>query len=178
MPLISRFLLAALLCYAATTAAARGPQVHEPWTARGDVVRVVDGDTFDLRTRDRGVVRVRLSGIDAPERGQAFSKKSKQYLELVLRQDAVRIDCYKGDDFGREVCRVFSGAADVGIEMVKAGLAWHFKRFQSEQTADERRAYESAEEGARAARRGLWGFEKTMAPWECRSARREGGLCF
>jgi endonuclease YncB( thermonuclease family) len=172
-----RLLLLVLLVVSGTATNARGPEIHEPWSAYGDVVRVLDGDTFDLRTHDHGVIRVRFAGIDAPERGQAFSKKSREFLELVLSQDAVKVDCYKNDDFAREVCRVFSRSTDVGIEMLKAGLAWHFKRFQGEQTEDERKNYEAAEEGARAARKGLWEFTDPMAPWECRKLMREGGKC-
>jgi endonuclease YncB( thermonuclease family) len=61
--------------------------------------------------------------------------------------------------------------------MVRAGLAWHFKRCQGEQTEDERATYTDAEEEAKAVRRGLWSQVGAMAPWECRSAMREGTSC-
>lgn len=169
--------IAAIVLAASGSTAAAGPRLHAPWTTTGDLVRALDGDTFDLKTRERGVIRIRLAGIDAPERGQAFSKNAKEHLDALLRQGIVEVQCYKDDGNEREVCRVFRSRIDLGLEMVRAGLAWHFKRYQGEQTEDERATYAGAEEEAKAAKKGLWSQEGAMAPWECRSAMREGTKC-
>jgi endonuclease YncB( thermonuclease family) len=137
-------------------ALAAGPRLHDPWQAKGTVARVYDGDTFDPRTEDRSVVLVRFSGTDAPERGQAYSRKSTEYLQSLLQGKPVRVRCYKDDGNGREVCDVDVGGQDIGLAMIEAGLAWHFKRFEQEEGA--RRAYAAAEERARTARLGLWAF--------------------
>jgi endonuclease YncB( thermonuclease family) len=63
--------LAAIVLIGAGSASA-GPRPHDPWTATGRAVKIIDGDTFDLLTADRGLIRVRFGGMDAPERGQAF----------------------------------------------------------------------------------------------------------
>lgn len=172
-----RILLAFLVCLAVCHAHAKGPYEHEAWTASGKVVRVYDGDTIDLQTRDRGVIRIRFAGIDAPERGQAFARKAAEHLQLLLEGKATEARCFKTDDFGREVCNVFVADNDIGLEMLRAGLAWHFKRFQDEQEPADRDRYARAEEEARAAGRGLWAGQVPMAPWECRRAKREGGAC-
>jgi endonuclease YncB( thermonuclease family) len=99
------------------------------------------------------------------------------HLQGLLRGQAVLVRCSKNDGNGRHVCDVFVDDRDIGLEMVEAGLAWHFKRFENEQSADARKRYAEAEDDARRARRGLWSFEDPMPPWTCRRVRREGGQC-
>jgi endonuclease YncB( thermonuclease family) len=158
-------------------AAAAGPSLHEPWTKQGEVVSVQDGDTFDLRTADRGTFRVRLAASDSPETGQGYWRVARSQLQSLLERGSVRVTCYKDDGREREVCRVYTGTSDVGLAMVEAGLSWHFKRFESEQTAAERDALAQAESAARTARRGLWAEPEPMPPRECRAAKRQGGRC-
>lgn len=161
-----------------SVALAAGPRLHDPWQSSGVIVRIFDGDTFDLRTADRSVVRVRFAGIDAPERGQAYSRKATAYLESLVRGKTVSVRCYKDDGNAREVCDVDVEGEDIGLAMIKAGLAWHFKRFENEQEEGTRRAYTAAEDQARSARVGLWAYsEPPMPPWECRRRRRDGLAC-
>jgi endonuclease YncB( thermonuclease family) len=161
-----------------SAALAAEPRLHDPWESAGTVVRVFDGDTFDLKTADRGVVRVRFAGIDAPERGQAYSRKSTEHLQSLVQGRAVRVRCYKDDGNAREVCDVDVEGRDIGLAMIDAGFAWHFKRFEKEQADGARRAYAAAEDRARAARVGLWAIsEPPMPPWECRQRKREGLEC-
>lgn len=169
--------IAVMVLLGGGAAANDGSQRHAPWTVKGEVGRVFDGDTFDLRTTDRRVIRIRFSGLDAPERGQAFSRRAAEHLKIVLGGRAVRARCTKTDEFRREICDVFVDGEDVGLGMVRDGLAWHFKRFQDEQSAEDRQAYSAAEDEARQRRAGLWSFQDPMPPWECRRTRREGGNC-
>lgn len=177
---LSALISAALLSGCSTAAGPTRAEVstsREDWTATGDVGRVVDGDTFDLRTRDRGVVRIRFAGIDAPERGQAYSRVATEHLKLMLGQGPVTVRCSKIDEHKRAICNVWAAELDVGLELIRAGLAWHFKRFQHEQDPETRLSYADAEEQAKERRRGLWSFTQPMAPWDCRRSKREGAAC-
>jgi len=138
----------------------------------GKVVAVQDGDTITVLDASKKQHRIRFAGIDAPERGQPFGNAAKERLsELVFRQ-AVIADCYKKDRYRREICRVFRNGADIALEMIRAGYAWHFKRYADEQTPEERARYELAENEARLRKRGLWRDTDPLPPWEWRRGRR------
>ena len=115
--------------------------------------------------------------MDTPETGQAFWKSARRELARLVSEKPVTVHCYK-KSHDREVCRVFAGTGsrerDVGLEMVKLGMAWHAFQFANEQTETERVAYKTAEEQARLGRVGLWSEPDPMAPWECRKIRRSG----
>ncbi len=85
--------------------------------------------------------------------------------------------CFEDDGNGREVCDVGVDGTDVGLEMIRAGLAWHFKRFQDEQDPMTRLQYAEAEIEARERRRSIWNLADPMPPWECRRVKRKGGVC-
>jgi endonuclease YncB( thermonuclease family) len=175
----------ALLGYVLVVLACSGPALaatpsssYTPFTATGTVVSNHDGDTFKLQTPDRDILTIRFSGIDTPETGQAFWKSARRSLAGLVRGQPVTVRCYK-KSHERDVCRVFAGTAslDVGLEIVRLGMAWHAFQFAHEQTEDERVAYKTAEEQARLGRVGLWSEPDPMAPWECRRLRRAGQKC-
>lgn len=146
------------------------------------VVGVVDGDTLDVSTGTH-VVRVRLAGIDAPERSQAFGQRAKQELAGVVHGRRVSLRCGKRErrpqgQRSRDICTVFSGTRDVNLMQVSQGWAWHYKAYAKEQSLADRRAYAEAEEAARAANRGLWADGRAVAPWEYRRGMggSKGGL--
>lgn len=135
---------------------------------RGRVVSIADGDTLTILDAEKRQHIIRLSGIDAPEKAQPFGNVSKRNLSgLAFGRDAVA-DCPKIDRYGRNVCRVLVGGLDVCLEQVRAGLAWHFKRYEREQPEEERRAYAEAEERARGEHLGLWSVADQVAPWDWR----------
>jgi len=109
-----------------------------------------------------------LAGIDAPEKHQGYAQKSRDHLASLTMKKQARLDCYKTDQFKRRVCRVFVDNRDVALAQVRAGFAWHYKRFESEQTPGERADYAKAEASARASKHGLWQSEKPVPPWEFR----------
>lgn len=148
-----------------------------PFEATGRAIKVPDGDTFTLLTRDGQATVVRIKGIDAPERTQAYSQRARQALTDLLQEESVSIHCNKIDQYGRRVCRVNAGSKDVGLEMIRRGLAWHFKRHEKEQAVEEREAYATAEINAKYGKRGLWQETQPMSPWECRDRRKEGTTC-
>lgn len=119
----------------------------------GKVVKVADGDTFTLLVKGNRQVRVRLYGIDAPEMtgGQPFCRRSKDKLaELVAgKQVSVLVKSY--DRYKRALGIVSTDRCkDVNLEMLKSGLAWHYKRY------DRTPAYIQAAQQAKAHRKGIW----------------------
>jgi endonuclease YncB( thermonuclease family) len=130
----------------------------------GRVVAVQDGDTVTILDAARVQHRVRIAGIDAPEKAQAFGEVSKQGLTRLVHGRQVEAHCPKRDRFGREVCSVFLGQRDVGLEQVRAGYAWWYREYAREQNPDDRVAYEAAEADAREARRGLWNDAAPQPP--------------
>lgn len=177
----SRFGHVVLLWLCALPALAAAPRdldVH--------VKRVVDGDTLVVVDSNRLEHRIRLSGIDAPEQGQPFSDRSRQHLVDMVQDKDVRLTWSKTDSYGRFVAKVTLQqrdcpatpcnvvAVDVNLAQLAAGMAWHFKRFEREQDADERRQYVSAEQRARSSDVGLWADADPVAPWDWRQRPAEG----
>lgn len=137
-------------------------------TLTGRVVAVLDGDTITVLDASRQEHRIRLSGIDAPEKAQSFGQASKQALSDQIYDRQVEVETSKRDKYGREIGKVRIGGADANLEQIRRGLAWHYKRFQNEQPLEDRLAYLQAEDEARAARRGLWSEPGAVAPWDWR----------
>lgn len=138
----------------------------------GRVVGVADGDTITVLTAAREQVKVRLEGIDAPEKAQPYGQASKQSLSQLVFGRQVRLECEKTDRFRRKLCRVFQGHLDVNREQIARGMAWHFDRYAEEQPEHERLADEQAEMGARGRGAGLFADPRAVAPWDWRAARR------
>jgi|SRR5215510_16510467 len=162
---LGRLSVAAILFLAARAAAAAG------WIVEGRVVSISDGDTITMLDYSKTQHKIRIAGIDAPEGGQAFGERSKQNLSALVFQKGVEARCHKKDRYGREVCTVYVALRDVGLEQIRAGMAWHYKSYQHEQPTQERLVYRDEEDAARAARRGLWKDAKPVPPWEFRRTR-------
>lgn len=136
----------------------------------GRVVGIIDGDTIDVLMPGMQVVRVRLSGVDAPERGQAFGTAAKAALsELVFARQVV-VQWKKRDRYERLVGKVTVSGVDANLAMLTRGMAWHYVRFEAEQERQDRASYAQAEREARAQRRGLWGDPQPVAPWDYRKS--------
>jgi micrococcal nuclease len=136
-------------------------EAHAATTFLGKVVAVQDGDTISVM-RDGRAERVRVHGIDAPEGGQDFGNRAKQFLSNLVFGKIVEVEVRDTDRYGRTVGRVTIDGRDAGLEMVRAGLAWHYVRYSSDPLLA------SAEREARAAHRGLWVQPAAIAPWEFR----------
>lgn len=141
-------------------------------TLYGRVVGVADGDTLTLLDRDNRQRKIRVAGIDAPEKGQPFGEVSRQNLARLVFDRNVRAECYKEDRYRRQVCRLFDGSRDVALAQLDAGLAWWFRRYAAEQPPQERAEYASAEDRARADAVGLWRDRDPVPPWEWRNVRK------
>jgi endonuclease YncB( thermonuclease family) len=130
----------------------------------GRVVRVADGDTITVLDRANGQHRIRLQGIDAPESHQAFGTQSKKNLSNLIFDREVTVEYEKTDQYGRIVGKILLDGKDINLEQVKAGMAWHYKEYQREQSAVDREMYARAEDEARSARRGLWADAEPTEP--------------
>jgi endonuclease YncB( thermonuclease family) len=137
-----------------------------PGTLTGRVVAITDGDTIRVLDSTKTEYRIRLQGINAPESRQAFYSESKQNLSALIFDREVTIEKYKLDNhiYCRIVGRVILDGRDIDLEQVKAGMAWHYKRYQHEQTPEQRAEYARAEEDARTTRRGLWQDSNPIDP--------------
>ena len=167
----------AILILAATLAAFLGAgDMSDDAEIRGRVVRIADGDTLTiLATAGRAGSmnppssaptqhKIRLYGIDAPESHQAFGQKSKQHLSSLVFGKDVRVKYKSRDKYGRILGTIYVDGLDINLEMLRAGLAWHYKRFDSTP------AYAAAELEARQNRRGLWADSNPIPPEQFRRA--------
>lgn len=162
--------IASLALIASLLAALARPALAE--RVEGWVSWVDDGDSF-IMTQDGGrQARVRIAGIDAPERGQPYSRVARTRLVELIKGRRVSVDAYKADIYGRLVGSVRADGRDVGLAQLEVGLAWHDVRHLAEQPADEARRYAEAESAARSARRGLWSWRAPVPPWEWRARER------
>jgi endonuclease YncB( thermonuclease family) len=134
----------------------------------GQVVGVTDGDTITLLDATHTQYKVRLSGIDAPEKKQAFGQSSKKSLSDLVYLKVVSVEYSKQDRYGRIVGKVLLNDVDVNLEQVKRGMAWFYKKYQNEQPLQDRLDYLHAQETAEAERVGLWVDSEVVAPWDFR----------
>lgn len=141
----------------------------EDRTVVGKVVGVHDGDTATVLDADKRQWKIRFNGIDAPELKMDFGNKSKQNLSDMIFGKEVKVVYNKFDKYGRTVGTVFINGMDVNLEQIKAGLAWHYKKYEDEQTEQDRKTYAEAEIAARNAKKGLWQMPNPTAPWDYRA---------
>lgn len=151
---------------AAIVAAFLVPSAVTAETILGRVVAVYDGDTVTVLEGSRRV-RVRLAGIDAPERpGQPYSEASRRSLAELVAGKQIRIEASSRDHYGRPLGRLYVQTTDVNLEQVRRGYAWSFDRYNR----DPRIALEAAK--ARLLRRGLWVDPNPTPPWVWRRQQR------
>lgn len=133
----------------------------------GRVVKVLDGDTIEVLLSEKTTVRVRLAGIDAPERGQPFSRMATQAVRDMAAEKTVRIETQSKDWYGRTIGDVFlSDGRSLNRELVHLGLAWQYRRYSNDQELT------ALEAEARKARRGLWSEPDPTPPWQRRREKR------
>ena len=150
-------------------------------TVEGRVVGIADGDSITLLDADKTQHRIRIDGIDAPEKAQPFGDRSRQNMVRMVAGKEVIVECHKTDRYGRQICKVrvqpsdcpaYGKTLDVGHAQILGGLAWWYRQYAKEQSVEDRGRYESAEQEARARKIGLWRDNNPIAPWEWRRARK------
>lgn len=141
-------------------------------TLQGRVVAVTDGDTVKVLDASNTQWKIRLMGIDAPEKKQAFGTRSKSNLSDLVFGKTVTVEYSKKDKYGRTVGKILVNGVDANLEQVKAGMAWHYKKYAKEQLVEDRETYAQADEQARAGQRGLWREADPVPPWDWRKSKK------
>ncbi len=137
-------------------------------TPSGTCVGITDGDTIKV-LRGGKTLKIRLEGVDCPEYGDDFSARAKKFTANMVLGKVVTLRVKETDRYGRLVARVFIDGQDVSVELVRAGLAWHYKRYSADP------ALAKAESNARAAGIGIWSLPKPVPPWELKAQRAQTG---
>ena len=115
--------------------------------------------------------KIRLAGIDAPEKKQPFGNRSKESLSALTFDKTVNVETDKRDKYGRQVGKVLVNGQDVNLVQVERGMAWFYRQYQREQSPNDRRLYETAEDAAKAKKRGIWRDADPVPPWEFRHVK-------
>lgn len=146
------------------------------------VAEVFDGDSFNLQAKGGQIVRVRIAGIDAPEKTQPYSNKAKDSLTELLQSDSIGLQPVKVDAYDRWVANVSIGDRDLGLAQIRRGYAWYFVRYKKDISEAQQQRYAEAERSARDARLGLWaGIDASVRnpalmpepPWKFRERTRK-----
>jgi endonuclease YncB( thermonuclease family) len=163
--------LSVLLCFCSL--------VHADFTGR--VVAVTDGDTIKVLDASDTEYKVRLTGIDAPERGQPFGTASRDHLASMLAGKEVRVESTKNDRYGRVLGKVWVQPADcptcgktlnANHAQILAGMAWWYRYYAKEQSPEDQGRYESAEDEAKARKWGLWADPNPINPYDWRKSKK------
>jgi endonuclease YncB( thermonuclease family) len=137
------------------------------YTLTGKVVAIADGDTLTVLDESKTQHKIRLAGIDAPEKGQPFGTKARENLAAKVFRQTVRIEVIDVDRYHREVGRIYLGERFINMEMVANGFAWRYVQY------DKVGEFTVAEDEAREHQRGLWAEPNPIPPWEWRKAKRQ-----
>jgi endonuclease YncB( thermonuclease family) len=155
-----------------------GPMLVHAEQCTGTVVGISDGDTISV-LREGKAVKVRLYGVDAPEKAQAYGTRARQYTAALVFQQEITIVVHAIDRYGRRVGEVLlPDGRNLSQEPVKAGMAWWYKPYAAKDTT-----LAQFEAAARAAKRGLWADARPLPPWAWRkethaaSAASPGAAC-
>ena len=153
--------LAAIFCLVPTIA------LSDSLNCPCKVVKVTDGDTVNVLDQTKTQHKIRLGGIDAPERSQDFGRKSTENLAKYVAGQNIEVEYDKRDRYGRIIGKLLKDGRDINLLQVKDGFAWHYKYYQKDQTPLDRTLYSTAEIEARKKKLGLWSV-KAIPPWEWR----------
>lgn len=133
---------------------------------QGKVVGITDGDTIKVLDSDKQVHKIRLYGIDCPEKGQPFGTKAKQKASDLAFQKTVKIQEFDTDRYGRTIADVIlPDGRNMNLEMIRSGFAWVYTKYCKRPGC---REWKDIEESARQGRVGLWSDPHTTPPWEWR----------
>lgn len=139
----------------------------------GTVINITDGDTLKVLDKHNKQHKIRLAGIDAPEKRQAFGNLAKTYLSDLVKNKHVCVRWNKRGRYGRIIGTVYVDGKDVNLDLVRQGLAWHYKKYQNQQSAQDRQNFALAETNARRGSLGLWRGEPPIAPWQWRQQQKQ-----
>jgi endonuclease YncB( thermonuclease family) len=135
-------------------------------TVKGKVVAVKDGDTIVI-LKNKTEYTIRLTGIDCPEKKQAFGMKAKQFASDQAFGKTVTAKIYSKDRYKRSLADIILPNGKIlNYEMVRAGLAWHYKQYSKDAKLAE------LERQARKQKIGLWVDKDPVPPWQFRRHKK------
>ena len=147
----------------------------------GKVVAVTDGDTIKVLDANKVQHKIRLTGIDAPEKAQPYGNASRKHLATMLAGKEVRIETTKNDRYGRVLGKVWVQPRDcpscgktlnANHAQILSGMAWWYQDYAKDQSAEDQGRYESAVTEARKRKLGLWSEPNPIPPWAWRRGQR------
>jgi endonuclease YncB( thermonuclease family) len=147
--------------------AAREGESVTDFDLTGRVVRVADGDTVSILDHSNTQHKVRLYGIDTPERDQPYGKAAKRALMQLVDEKPVGVVIVTTDSYGREVGTLYRDGVNINVTMVESGYAWWYQYY-----APHEHALQEAEQRARTQDLGLWAEPHPVAPWDWRRNKR------
>ena len=152
----------AFILFLYTHCSPSGAEVVSSEVLTGKVVSIADGDTFTILDANNKQRKIRLHGIDAPEKRQPFGTVSKKRLSELVFGKEVRVEKRSTDRYKRIVAIVYADSININETMIAEGMAWHFTRY------DQDPAWSALEARARSNKSGLWKDAHPVAPWEWR----------
>lgn len=126
------------------------------------VIKISDGDTITVLS-GKEQTKVRLYGIDAPEKKQDYGQRSKQFLASLIAGQVVEVEPKGKDRYKRTLGIIHFKGQDINAQMVLNGYAWAYMKYS--------RIYVDQERLARENKRGLWQSSNPTPPWEWRKLR-------
>jgi micrococcal nuclease len=160
--------VSALLLLSLSPTGAQGLKSYVGTSFSAEVVGVIDGDTVDVRLAPGGQrLRIRLHGVDAPERTEPFSQQALTFTRVLMFSKPVMVVGRDVDPYDRLVARVVVDGTDASAALLAAGLACHFRRYSDDPIL------EAAEQAARTARRGFWAAGTVQPACVAREARAQ-----
>lgn len=138
----------------------------------GQVVGITDGDTLTVLDANRTQHKIRLAGIDAPESSMDWGSKAKKALADMTFRRQVIVLWDKKDRYGRTLGKVMVEGRDINLQLIGQGMAWHYKKYQNEQSSADRDLYSRSEIESRTQKKGLWADPSPIPPWEWRRGHK------
>lgn len=139
----------------------------------GKVVNVADGDTITILDTNKTQHKIRLYGIDSPEKAQDFGNAAKKYTSSLTAGKTAEVISYDTDRYGRTVGVVMVNGVNVNQSLINAGYAWQYRAYCKESFCD---GWLGLEQEARNSKLGLWVDPNPVAPWEWRKDKRNGNV--
>lgn len=132
----------------------------------GKVIAVKDGDTVVILDKENKQHTIRVADIDCPEKNQPYGKKAKWFTSDQIFGKTITIKKKNLDRYGRTVGYILYENKNLSLELLKAGLAWHYKYYSNdvEMAKLERKAKE--------AKTGLWQDSNPIQPYHWRKGQR------
>lgn len=163
---MKRFLLVTLLTvfYCALPVSAH--------TLRALVVEVHDGKTITVENSGRRL-KVALKAAEAPERDQPYGEVARQHLSRFVLNREVALEYTGLGASALLIARVMVEDRDIGLQMIRDGVAWFDRNYEGELGPAERRVYADSETAARNEHRGIWKDPSPIPPWEWRQANAD-----